>query len=445
MKIMFSLLLVVSLVIISMMSSNYSYASNTANWTLSYDQCNKFIDRESVDDIQNLWENMCVFIVWTNWDFIVLSKDANNYWFNLISEDLLKQLQSKYYRGENIQIYYQWFWIIKDTDLSFSITESTTISTLDNWYTIELLQDTEISDTDIYTHVKQQCDFVSYIASCSDISYNELIVRIDTVINTLLMKKDILLSSNATILKAEISKMQLITSKLSDLQFEYNAQEKLLFTIEYIIYKINVQSRIIQNQIDDVQFRSFLKKQSIYFKDKVLLWDLYISQSDQFTFFYYWPIRVNTLPTDTSHFEDNVIENDTNLLTDSTYLKKKIRDKYSATYVEISNNSLMLITKTYESYNKYLLFDTNTLKLHVLNWDIIQIDIWKKWYYMLTQNKKWEQNFVLYNWKSVQNILEQSDWYTINSFELLIWKKVKVFYTLDNWDTAEEIIDISEF
>ena len=201
----------------------------------------------------------------------------------------------------------------------------------------------------------------------------------------------------------------------------------------------------MNNALEDLQFYAFLKDSDIYFKDKSLLPDLYISQTDQFTFFYYKDTRINTLNTDLSHFDASEISADEKLEEDKEYLKQEIRDKYSAEYIKGTNNELILITKTYSNFNKYLLFDVTTLKLHSLDWKIIQVEKWLKWYYFLTQNLADDQHLVLYDGKNNYNLLEEITGYVINSFELLSGWQIKILYTSEEGEELEEKISVEEY
>ena len=96
-----------------------------------------------------------------------------------------------------------------------------------------------------------------------------------------------------------------------------------------------------------------------------------------------------------------MIKNDLKLSTDLDYLKQKIRDKYSAEYINNTNNRLILIKKSYYSKTKYLLFDTEIKEVFRFFWEVKKIKKTKEWYYMSLNDYKWNQTFILYNRRNI--------------------------------------------
>ena len=425
--------------------NSYSDTTKKVNATLIYDQCSKFIHKNEVYNIQEFWENICAFVRTSGWDLFILTKQESKSWAILLTPPLLSELRGNYYRWEEIDIHLEWEPQALLNEINFTLKNiSYKATTLKKWYTISLLSDSLLSNNRFST-ITEFCTFKSYNPKCTNTQVSKIVNDVDTLLSDLVISKEVVLSWDSKLLTSEIQKLVIIAKKLNSLKWKYKTNKVLLFTLEYIIYKIEVNKTILNNALEDVAFYRFLKANDIYFKDKVILWDLYISQSDQFTFFYYNDKRVNTLKTDTSHFDELELAADPRLKSDIEYLKKKIREKYSADFIKESSQSLMFIKKTYTNTHKYLLFDTNTLILHTLDWDITQLQKWKKWYYFLTQNSNQDQTFVLYDWKKIQKIINETKWYKISWFELLSWGKVKLFYTIDNWEVTQEVIDISTY
>jgi hypothetical protein len=97
------------------------------------------------------------------------------------------------------------------------------------------------------------------------------------------------------------------------------------------------------------------------------------------------------------------------------------------------------------SKTKYLIFDTRNNKIFEFYWKINKQEKWKKWYYFLLENYSWEKYFILYTWKVLYTIIEPSLEFNIYDFELLSWKKVKLFYSNSEKNTNDKIIDIWEY
>jgi len=418
-----------------------SFADNLLpNAQLQYEQCNMLLEETDTKNIKELWDNLCIFIQDESDRFSILAKEKNNFWLTIIDEDTLAFLKENYYRGEVIQIHIQGYNISPIQQLAFTWKNSYT--TLDNGYTISFFNDS-LLNTSEYSDLLEECSFISYNATCQNSQFWKIATQINRVIAPELFEKKVLLWSNMPQLTTEVNKIQKISQKIKNLKKNYASESQVLFTINYIWYRLDIYTHILKNRITDLQFQDFIKKNSIYYIDKKLLWDLYISQSDKYTFFYYKDKRINTLNNNTSHFEDSVVASDMQLSQDLEYLQKNIRDKYSAEYVQGTNNALILIKKKYLSNEKYLLFDSDSENLFEFYGEISSIKKWQKWWYMLLKNFNWRQLFILYDWKNIQKIIDYTQWYSIDKFELLIWKKVQIYYTLDDWSKSNEVIDIS--
>jgi hypothetical protein len=420
-----------------------THAGEESKWVLFYEQCNMLLDRTDVKTIQNLWENLCIFIE-EEGKKIVLTKNESDFGFNLIDEEIIEYLREKYYRWEKINITFSWEKIYLKNE--FNIWYN---STLKN-YKIDFWGDVLLWETK-YDILTQNCEFDSYFPTCKDNYKKDITEKIEKMLLWNIFNINKVLTSSSDELKIEIKKINIIKNKIEELDNYYsknnkiNYTENIQFTITYLIYKLDIYNTLLENRIWDLDFNAFLKEKDIYYIDKQLVWDLYISQSNRFTFFYYWKTRINTLNTNLSHFEDSVVENDKKLSIDLDYLKQKIRDKYSAEYVENTNNKLIHIKKDYLTKTKYLLFDTQTKQIFTFNWNIKKVEKWKKWYYMLLENYDQNQFLILYNWKTVKIISETENKYSISNFELLVWKKVKINYIFKNWDKSSETIDISGY
>ena len=416
-------------------------------YTAFYEQCNILLDKSQEKNIAELWNNLCLFIKKQD-KYLILSKQKNDFWLTLLNDKYINYLKKYYYRWEKINIKLSWREKIIENKLNFTIWK---YSTLNENYEINFLED-DLLNQEKYDILKKSCKFNSYISNCNDKIKNSLIKRIDLVFKWKKLNKEILLHSNLIKLQKELGKINFIKNKILKIDQFYKKNKKdiysdnIKFTIFYIYYKLDIYSKILENRIWDLEFKNFLVKNNIYYIDKKLVWNLFISQNNEFTFFYYWKKRVNTLKNSLSLFDEEELKNDPKIsLNNIEYLKEKIREKYSAKYIKNTNNRLILITKNYLSRKKYLLFDSIKEKVFKINWEIEQVEKWKKWYYFISKNYSWNQFFELYNWKNIQTILETKKKYIIKNFELLIWKKVQINYILD-WNILEnEIIDISEY
>ncbi|MDQ7009906.1 MAG: hypothetical protein Q9M94_06450 [Candidatus Gracilibacteria bacterium] len=412
---------------------------------LFYEQCNMLLERSDVLNIQNLGENLCIVIQEKGTkEKSILTKKKSNFDYNLIKQEIIDYLREKYYRGERINITFSGEKI--NLKNSFNNLYNTTLTN----YKINFLDDVLLGE-EKYEMLTKDCVFDSYFPTCENNYKQNITEKIENMLLGNIFNINKILTSSLDELEKEINKINIIKNKIEELDNYYskkdniNYTENIKFTIKYLIYKLDIYNKVLENRILDLDFNKFLKEKDIYYIDKKLVGDLYISQSDYYTFFYYGKTRINTLNTNLSHFEESVINNDPKLSTDLDYLKKKIRDKYSAEYIKETDNKLILITKDYVSKTKYLLFDTTNKKIFEFFGKVVQIEKGKKGYYMLLENYNKNQFVVLYNGKALKKISETKNKYFISNFELLVGKKVKINYILKNGDKNNEIIDISGY
>jgi len=448
-KIIFTIILLLSTI-------NIFYANEAIkkNGVLFYEQCNILLDMSDKKNIAKLGENLCIFIKKDNSDtFLILAKKKNNFSLELIDEETINYMKKNYYRGEKININILWDNKKIINLLKFNSNFLEKYNTIEKGYKIKFLEDNLLENFNI---LKKNCFFNSYFPLCKDNSKQKITEKIEKVFRWNVFNIEKLLNSNILNLKNEINKINKIKNKIKKINIYYtNKQkntdkkvysEKIKFTINFLIYKLEIYNKILENRAWDLEFNSFLKKNKIYFIDKELVWNLYISQNNYFTFFYYWDKRINALKNSISHFDEDELNADLKIKQENIeYLKQKIIEKYSAKFIEGTEKRLILITKKYLSKTKYLLFDTDNNKIFTFNWDIQKIEKGKKWYYMLVKKYNGEQFFILYDWKKLQIIVETKNKYNIPKFELLIWKKVKIYYYLDNWEKGIEEIDISKY
>ena len=451
--------IILTLLVFCSINTSLTFADDgkKANWVLFYEQCNILLDKTDTKNIAELWENLCIFIKNNNSEtYTILAKKKNNFSLELINKEILDYLKKNYYRWERINIILEWNKKEIAQKLNFDKKYFSKYDTLDSDYKIEFLEDNLLNTQEFWKILTKNCKFNSYFPTCSDNYKQNIIKKIEKILLQNLFNRDKLLSSSLKTLEIEKEKINIIKNKIKYLDKYYSEKQKnsdkiiysenIKFTINFLIYKLEIYSKILENRIWDLEFKDFLVKNKIYFIDKKLIWNLYISQNDQFTFFYYWNKRINTLKNSISHFDDDELELDKNLVEENIeYLKEKIREKYSAKYVKNTDKKLILITKKYLSKEKYLLFDTTNNKIFQFYWDIEKIEIWKKWYYILSKNYAWDIALSLYNWKTLQEIIEPSKNYKIYDFELLVWKKIKLFYSNKDNAKNESIVDISEY
>jgi len=441
--------------IIILININTTFANNkNPNWILFYEQCNVLLDKSDKENISKLWTNLCIFIKNNNSDTTtILAKKENSFWLQLIDQKTINYLKLNYYRWEKINIYFSWYKKNITQKLNFNKDFIKNYDSFIQDYKIKFFDDILL---DKFMILKKSCDFTSFQANCKNSKKQEITEKIIKILNSNILNREKILNSSKNKLLLEKNKINKIKNKIIFLDKYYinkqKSSEKIIysenikFTINFLIYKFEIYSKILENRISDLSFTTFLKENKIYFIDKKLIWDLYISQNEQFTFFYYKNKRVNTLKNSISHFDEDELEQDKKISQNNIeYLKKKIREKYSADFIKGTNEKLILITKKYLSKRKYLLFDTNNNKIFEFYWKVNKQEKWKKWYYFLLENYKWEKYFVLYTWKVLYIIIEPSEEFNIYNFELLEWKKVELFYSNNESKINKNIIDISEY
>jgi hypothetical protein len=439
---------------IFLLNINISFAEETKiNWVLFYEQCNILLEKSDVENISKLWENLCIFIENKNSDFTtILAKNKNDFWFELINQETLDYLKNNYYRWEKINVYFSWYKKYIAQNLKFNKNIIKKYDTLTNNYKIKFFDDTILNNYKILT---QKCSFNSFYAKCNESKKQEIVEKITEILNLNKLSREKLLNSSYNQLILENNKIIKIKEKIKNLNKYYSQKEdkwkikyseNIKFTINFLIYKLEIYNQILKNRISDLEFNDFLKENNIYFIDKKLIWDLYISQNNQFTFFYYKDKRINTLKNSLSHFDEDELKADPKISEKNIeYLKEKIRNKYSAEYIKNTDKKLILITKNYLSKQKYLLFDTQNNKIFNFYWKIKKVEKWKKWYYFLLENYKQEKYFTLYTWKILYIIIEPNKNFNLNNFELLERKRVKLFYSNSDKKENEKIIDVSEY
>jgi len=367
------------LITIILLNINLTFADEKkANWILFYEQCNSLLEKTERQNIAKLWNNLCIFIETNNSEFTtILAKKENDFWLELIKPEILKYLKKNYYRWEKINIYHTGYRKNITQKLNFNKNIIKNYDSFISDYQIIFFEDVLLSEFHI---LKKYCTFNSYHPKCSNKSKKEIIERVEELLENKLVNTNKLLNYPKNILSIERNKINNIKNKIKALEKLYSKKaipsdntvylDNTLFIIKYLIYKFEIYDKIIGNRISDLNFLIFLKENNIYFIDKELIWDLFISQNNQFTFFYYENKRINTLKNSLSHFDEDELKADPKLLKkDSEYLKEKIRNKYSAKFIENTNKKLILITKTYLSRKKYLIFNTETYEIEEYKWE----------------------------------------------------------------------------
>ena len=353
---------------------NEMSAKTSIDAVLEYEQCNMMLDKTQIKNIQKLWKNICIFITDSSGMTTILAKNNNEYWISLIHENTLKFLKKNYYRWEKVNIKLEWTYKKITQNLQFKSTQK--YNTLIWRYKIIFLWDSVLQKKN-FILLQKFCTFSSFnIDRCTNKKYFTYMKKVEKTLSQKILKKNIILKSSYVILQKEIAKIQKISVKIRGLEEHYTDKYWILLVLKMIQYRMHIYTLVLNNRLGDLDFDSFLEENNIHYIDKVLVWDLYISQSQEYTYFYYKNHKINTLPNNTSHFDDEIISSDSQLINYSEYLQDKIREKYSAEYVKSTDEKIIFIRKKYSTREKYLLFDTENKKIFTFYWNIQTS--WKK-------------------------------------------------------------------
>ncbi len=413
-------------------------SSETQNYTFFYDKCSHRLINENYNYIEKFWESFCSFLISTKWELFVLENTENDFWIEIFSDEITSYIKSKYYRWEFLMVKAKLSeekvlenFGFKIWDKLFSTSKTAKIENIVFW-SDAILQKYEV--------LSKNCDFDSFIPKCGDKYFEWLVSKIDFSYNKLFLTKEQLTHKTKSQLQKESEKIQNIKNKIDILKENYEKEEKIFFTIEYISYKLTLYNSIIKSIIEDKNFEEILVKKEKEIKwifVKELLKNFIIRQNDLYTYFYYKDKLVYAVENNLEILSDQTKEQNKKSLSNKDFLKQKIIDEYKASFLKDSQEEIIYLSRI--NWDFAYIFDTKTLKKFKTFWTITKTEKGKKWYYFLT----FWLSLDLYDGKDFQNIVKSWEWKFVNDFELLFWWVVKVTFQDDYGKTFSENYDIN--
>lgn len=412
--------------------------STEENYIFFYDKCSNRVINENYNYIENFWESFCSFLISTKWELFVLENAENDFWIEIFSDEIINYIKSKYYRWEFLMVKAK-LWEekvlenfgFKIWDKLFSTSKTAKIENIVFW-----------SDTILqkYEVLSKNCAFDSFIPKCRDKYFEWLVSKIDFSYNKLFLTKEQLTPKTKNQLQKESEKIQNIKNKIDSLKGNYEKEEKIFFTIEYISYKLTLYNSIIKSIIEDKNFEEVLVKKEKEIKwifVKELLKNFTVRQNDLYTYFYYKDKLAHTVENNLETLSVQTKEQNKKSLWDKDFLKQKIIDEYNASFLKVSQEEVIYLSRI--NWDFAYILDTKTLKKFKTLWTITKTEKGRKWYYLLT----FWLSLDLYDGKDLQNIVKSWDWKFVNDFELLSWWVVKVTFQDDYGKTFSESYDVN--